>query len=330
MKRNHIQILALIATMICCACSNEVGLDELKADPKLVLYCFPNVDNDTTIISLTASRPMYQNSKMVSSNDMYGVRDAHITYTVNGEKQTVFFTEEETDLMPPRSYYVIGHHQVGDLVRIEASVEGLPSVQAETVIPDMPFIDEVKQVMIHRDNQNFRQFQVTIADNPNADDFYAIRLEMESCNDSIVTITTTTINTDDEPALKAGGSIDDLLDDENTFYGQFYIFNDDTFNDNRYTLHLNVNEHDIFHANMEADDATRKVHVKLYKITPAYFRFIKSINDQTNYELGEYGLAPTSPTFNDVDGGLGVVGGFNMTEHVMTITQNNLSVSNDK
>ncbi|MBR5037645.1 MAG: DUF4249 domain-containing protein [Prevotella sp.] len=330
MKRNHIQILALIVTLICCACSNDVGLDELRSDPKLVLYCFPNVDNDTTIISLTASRPMYQNNLMVSANDMYGVRDAHITYTVNGEKHTVFFTEEKTDLMPPRSYYVTGHHQVGDHIRIEASVDGLPSVQAETVIPDMPFIDEVKDVMIHRDNQKFRQFQVTIADNPDTNDFYAVRLEMESSNNSIVTVTNATINTDDEPALKAGGSIDDLLDDENTFYGQFYIFNDDTFNDNRYTLHLNVNEYDIFHANTDMDDTTRKVHVKLYKITPEYFRFIKSINDQTNYELGEYGLAPTSPTFNHVDGGLGVIGGFNMTEHVVTITQNNFSVSNDK
>lgn len=330
MKRNHIQILALIVTMICCACSNEVGLDELKADPKLVMYCFPNVDNDTTIISLTVSRPMYQNKLMVSVDDMYGVRDAHVTYTVNGEKRTVYYSEGKTNLMPPRSYYVTGHHQVGDHVRIEASVEGLPSVHAETVIPDMPFIDEVKQVMIHRDNRNYRQFQVTIADNPNTDDYYAITLEEESRNDSFVTMTMVTINTDDEPSLKAGGSMDDLLDDENTFYGQFYIFNDDMFHDGHYTLHLNMDEFDILNANTDADDKTRKVHVKLYKITPEYYRFIKSINDQTNYELGEYGLAPTSPTFNQVDGGLGVVGGFNMTEHIVTITQNNLSVSNDQ
>ena len=47
---------------------------------------------------------------------------------VNGQERTVYYTEERMKNVPPMSYYVLGNHQPGDQVSIDASAPGYPDI----------------------------------------------------------------------------------------------------------------------------------------------------------------------------------------------------------
>ncbi len=46
----------------------------------------------------------------------------------------------------------------------------------------------------------------------------------------------------------------------------------------------------------------------LYRISPEFYRFVKSYNDMANNELAQGGFAPVSPTLSNVSGGFGLLG----------------------
>lgn len=54
--------------------------------------------------------------------------------------------------------------------------------------------------------------------------------------------------------------------------------------------------------------------VQLCKVTPEYYRFLKSINDAQSNSWADAGLMQVTPTYSNVKGGFGVVAGFNVCE----------------
>ena len=50
--------------------------------------------------------------------------------------------------------------------------------------------------------------------------------------------------------------------------------------------------------------------VELYRLTPEYYHFLKSISDADNSDLAKVGLAVIAPTYSNVKGGIGYVGGY--------------------
>ena len=115
-----------------------------------------------------------------------------------------------------------------------------------------------------------------------------------------------------EPLLQPLGGMDSNFGYDNDYYQYFYIFSDEKIQGQTYTLHLNLNRwHDsdiTFHF--------RPVHyqVELYHLTPEFYRYVRSINDVDNNELAEGGFAMIQPTFSNVCGGIGVVGGYGYSE----------------
>jgi len=53
--------------------------------------------------------------------------------------------------------------------------------------------------------------------------------------------------------------------------------------------------------------------VDLYKVTPEYYRFLKSINDAQSNSWADVGLMQVTPTYSNVKGGFGVVAGYNIS-----------------
>lgn len=54
--------------------------------------------------------------------------------------------------------------------------------------------------------------------------------------------------------------------------------------------------------------------MQLYHITPEFYHYVKSINDVDNNGLAERGFAIIEPTYSNVLGGIGVVGGYGYSE----------------
>ena len=116
------------------------------------------------------------------------------------------------------------------------------------------------------------------------------------------------IKTAGEPLLQPLSDIDGDFGFENEFYQQFYIFSDALISGQTYTMHLCVsnwagvlNTHMFQPAEFEVD---------LYHLTPEFYRFVKSINDVDNNELARGGFSLLSPTYTNVAGGIGILGGY--------------------
>ena len=115
-----------------------------------------------------------------------------------------------------------------------------------------------------------------------------------------------------EPLLQTLSTTDQDFGFDNGFYQNFYIFSDEKIKGQTYTLHLNISKwHD---ENIQYCYLPVQYQVELYHLTPEFYHYVKSINDVDNNDLAESGLSMLSPTFSNVRGGIGLVGGYCVAE----------------
>ena len=333
MKKTIYSLITLSLVLLCACTKTDMDIEIKKSDPKLVLYCFPNTESDTTIISLTTSLPLTAGTQIIKMEQQLTVKNPQITYRVNGQERTVYYTEERMKNVPPMSYYVLGNHQPGDQVSIDASAPGYPDIHAETYIPEMPEVTAFKKAhSVFIDGATYDQYHLTLNDT-HTEDYYAVQayniheyeqyrgegygyIDYSAKVDTIYECKLTDINIDDEPAINPISTLDDFFSYNNTFLGYFYIFNDNIFNGKSYTLLLNMRPQGDYTYTHGIKSLKSGYQFKLYKISPEYYRFIKSVNDINNNDLGEIGLAPVNPTLNNVTGGYGVVGGYSAVNYM--------------
>ena len=124
------------------------------------------------------------------------------------------------------------------------------------------------------------------------------------------------LETDKEPLLNKSSKIDDDLGfDGYEYFDNAYIFNDQSFNGRKYTLHLvmlNTNYEGSYYYDQTWDGVLGyDYQVELYKVTPEYYHFLSSINNANSNSWAEAGIMQVTPTYSNVHGGFGVVAGFN-------------------
>lgn len=247
-------------------------------------------------------------------------------------------------------YYAIGHQQAGDKIEVVVEAEGFPKVSASTYIPEKVDvrIDTVMEERDASNGYNALQRTLaTFSDYSTAADYYMVRAKrhfLRGCvtgklygQEALVDIWTTysyddylqkkdkydvwdfsnlrwtttreAIDPNCDPVFENLTKIDeDFGVDEYLYMENSYFFNDQLFNGTRYTLHLDVSNH----SNSGEWDAfaASSIALDLYKLTPEYYRFIKSMTDRLNDSWLNSGLMQMSPTYSNVRGGFGVVAGY--------------------
>jgi hypothetical protein len=142
--------------------------------------------------------------------------------------------------------------------------------------------------------------------------------EYEWCFDSLASnIVWPEMVTTSEPLINKKSELDDDFGfDEYKYFDDVYIFNDRTINGQTYTMHLEVNSNDSYWHTYDGWDRLFgfTYNVQLCKVTPEYYRFLKSINDAQSNSWADAGLMQVTPTYSNVKGGFGVVAGFNVCE----------------
>jgi len=129
------------------------------------------------------------------------------------------------------------------------------------------------------------------------------------------------ISTASEPLLNPLSDIDDDFDFSSDFYKQFYVFDDATINGKTYTLRLNVEPYTGIKDETKASLAELKtkygieegLQLEFYHIAPAYYRFLQALNDVSNNSLAQAGLSNIRTTYSNVQNGMGICAGFNMS-----------------
>lgn len=353
MKNNMMNkiIKAILLVILMSACRDDYSLDNLNDSPKLVVYCLPSPQQDTTFIDIARSIPV-QDRKGRETEDGQ-IKGVKVTYLLNNEKYPVEYAADAGQ------YFVVSRHQPGDRVDIDVSAEGMPRTTASTVVPEAVSI-ALHRVVEIRDYDaytyaisDYDQVQASFTDPAATADYYGLRVRIkyydgfaeggiltgdtdekwfvdsydEYCEMKlrhpelkwkwIITDSTYVypeINTRSEPLLHPLTDLDEDFGYEADFYGGLYIFSDEGINGQEYTLRLNI-------STSERKGFMQKYQVMLYRLTPEYYRYLKSINDLGNNELAKIGFSQITPTYTNVRGGIGIVGGYNRSETQWKVRQ---------
>ncbi len=306
-KTSKYGLMALLSALLLSGCHDRFDIDQLNYASKLVVYSMPAA-GDTTLIRVTSSLPV--GSKKASPP----VTDAVIDYRLNGQRQTV-------ENLGDGNYRVVARQKGGDKVEIGVGAKGFGSVSASTRIP-LPvtisdFTSEEIRIYDSYDEtvQNELQLRVTFTEPGDSRDYYAVRaVNLSEANKNVwygadwgfydtrpvTTYSYATIHSDSEPVLKNLSNIDYDFGFDDTPYQHMYLFDDRLINGQTYTLRLNIPYY----------SRTMPTAVELYRLTPEYYHFLKSISDADNSDLAKVGLAVIAPTYSNVKGGIGYVGGY--------------------
>ena len=311
-----VSLMLLCLTLI--SCKDDFDIQKLQDHPRLVVYCFPT-DGDTTLVAVARSLPVASVKGYIDALSREKV-DAHIIYKVNGVEQMVkrIANEEEAQLFTRSTnssvlsqlvgqYYVVGKQKAGDKISLQVSAPDFSSVSASTYIPEKVGVElgDVKLEMKSSDGYNtitIDRIEAVFHDNPSSEDYYSVKLKLQTKEASKSQM----LLTENEPLLNNRTKLDDDFGmDSYEYFDNAYIFNDRTINGKTYTLHLDV------HSNYSSYGFSYVV--DLYKVTPDYYRFLKSINDAQSNSWADVGLMQVAPTYSNVKGGFGVVAGYNIS-----------------
>lgn len=222
MKTTYISLLLFLAFMT--SCSYDFDLKDIDATEKLVLYCMPDADSDTTLIQLYSSQPVTQQKKEGKKE----IANVRITFSVNGTEQTVRYAETDEPSVPAGCYYVIGRWNEADVIRVRAKADGLPPVYSETTIPASFPLKEIDMVR-KQDIDNKLQFRITFRDD-GKENYYGIRIVKRAVYEDFgnnannyTYADVLDLELDDEPLLNDRTGLDATFDYSTDFYQYLYI-----------------------------------------------------------------------------------------------------------
>lgn len=325
-------MLSILGILAVTACEDSYHFTSQDEYARLSVNCMPS-QADTTWIELTHTIPVAKGSQAAHYDDFMEVVGAHIIYKVNGEARMVgwkaFPKNKYGEKKGSDRYYVAGAHQPGDHVEIDVEAEGYPPVHAATTVPQ-PLPIDLQSVIRTRvfdavdgTSRNVLQLTATFTDPAESTDYYALRLRSKHYfegndgseqGDSLYI--SPKILSSSEPQLQLVGSLDGDFGFSGNYYQDFPIFSDRQINGQTYTLHLDMLDNTTSHSVLLSQPECAPVvyQVQLYRLTPEFYRYVKSINDIDNNELAQKGFSMPSPTYTNVSGGIGIVGGYWITE----------------
>lgn len=301
--------------IILSSCTYEFNIDDVEAKRKPVIFCMPNTLGDTTLIQVSQS--MNVNNKGTNTT-----AKPDITFKLNGVEKEIKYTDKATDLLPANSYYVLGKLKEGDKIDMETSYPDMPTAKSSTVIPQPFPLD--KWDMILKDGSYGReiQFRISFTDNADTKNYYGVRIinkisyhnyypdyNSGADYDKLWGIE---FNLDEEPLLSKKVGFDEIFDISKLHYQEIYLWDDTMLNGKSYTLHLGTNYSED--SVNEYNSTVNFFKIYLYHFSEEMYKYLKSINDIDNNDLGEYGLAPIRSHYTNIENGIGLLGGCNIYE----------------
>lgn len=305
------KIIYLLLIISLASCSYQLDLEAIDAKEKLVLYCFPS-NTDTTAIQISRSIPVGQDDK--SGKDVHNVE---LHFTVNGKEQDVYWNEDSTSSLPAQCYYALGKWNKNDIVRIKANMEDLPTITAQTSIPDEFPLKAIK-LTPSEENGDVLQVQVTFRDNAATKDYYGIRLIKHEASkidgEEVLSLESVKFDLKEEPLLNNLTDLDKIFMSANGHFRNLYIWNDEKIQGQEYTLHLDMNYQKDFDFEWSENSYKAEYKIYLYTFSTEFFKYLDTLNKINNNNWGNHGFSPVLYQFSNVENGIGVVGGCQMKE----------------
>lgn len=294
------------------SCDNEFSLNRLDSPPKTVLYCIPATIGDTILIQVSQSTTV--NNQVTNKGSQ-----PYIIFKLNGIEKEIRFNEESTPLLPANSYYVLGKLMEKDRIDIEVSYPDMPVTRAQTEIPGRFPLNKSEVVLKDGEYGKEIQFQISFKDDATTKDYYGIRIIRKKITkytlsdvQDFIEYAPVELKIDREPLLSDKTGFNDIFGLSKEYYRFIYIWDDNMINGKDYTL--DVGTYYYSGSINEYQKETYEFKIYLYKLSEELYKYIKSVNDINNNELGNYGLAPIRSHYTNIDNGIGLLGGCNIYE----------------
>lgn len=305
------KIIYLILTAVLSSCTYHFELDEVDAREKPVLYCFPS-NKDTTVIQLSKSIPISKREPLDKS-----VRNADIHFTVNGKEQAIYWNEDSTSSLPAQCYYTLGKWRKNDRLQLQSASTGLPAITAQTVMPDNFPLKGIR-LTPKGDSNNTLQVLVTFKDDGGTNDYYGIRMMKKEIrardNEKDISFHSVEFDLKGEPLLNNLSDLDEIFMLSNRLFRDLYIWSDDKIQGKEYTIRLNMDYQKDYEYDWDNSSYREEYKIYLYKLSPEFYNYFKTLNNINNNDLGNHGLSPMFHHYTNVSNGIGVVGACQITE----------------
>lgn len=336
MKIKHTLQLLFPATMLLLAsCVEDMDLDHLRPEPKLVLNTVALVNSPLTA-SLSRTWFYTDNHSNVT------IRDARMELYVNDTFRELLVWKEGDADYNSDSYYTSTYcPAVGDRIRLVAKAEGFKDASAETVLPQ-PSRLVSGSATIKKDTTIFMSYRyiyteytshITMKDDGTREDYYLIRFEsgspilgdnntwQYSWNPISVEYSSDPLFDKDLTALDKVMGYDWL----SGYNGR--VFSDELINGKEYTFNFTSNSsfsgpvpdeefpdtnypEEIPHPTPAPPELFRVV---LYSLSEDYYKYLKVLQTKDDGSLSNdlinAGLAEPIRVYSNVAGGLGICGG---------------------
>lgn len=301
-------LLAVVAGLT--GCYAEFKLKGEKPSSRLVLHTF--VAADSLVVCEVS------NSWIVGETAApAALPGARVALSLNGE-----FKEWLQWRIPPVAfdslrgkglYYSTCRPREGDLVELKVEAGGFEPVSGSDRIPEKVKVEEVR---LGRggttSGYEMLKMYITFQDQPDRRNYYGLKV-YRSYYDKLTSGVLTYGGTEnvmldysEEPLFSRTGTIfDDLFTSENYVQGLLYPFSDEKIEGQRYTLKVSS------YLDFKFDESVTYqllYTVVLYSFSEDYYRYILSLARQGAPSLSDYGLADPALVYHNVEGGIGIVG----------------------
>lgn len=334
MKISYLLVGILLLTA---SCTKVVDLEDLRPDPKLVLNC---VASPGEPLKASLSRTWFYTEDYPNVT----IEDARLNLYVNDRfVQEMDWEVEETEYYATGNYVSSYIPVAGDKIRIEASRDGFKSVSGEETVLPKPALLGFSASEINRDDRydyNYkRKIQITFKDPPAAGDCYLLRLssgwpkyEYETSGDHKPVYTgeyywyTESMDYATEPIFGNQISIIDKVFGNDWLSGNNgRPFSDELINGKEYTINIESTSYYIGNTNIDpSEQMPDSIRVYLYSISESYYKYLSaviSLYDGTlNSDLASAGLAEPVRVFNNIKGGLGIMGTASVDSLTVAVT----------
>ncbi len=319
LSNKHIFIL-LASALLLSSCEYELDVTRLDRTPRLFVLGVTG-GSDTTAVRLLPAKAI--GDTLSPAVSLAGTKAELL---VNGEKARLEIADGSDPKLPEGSCYTLHPVCPGDKVEFRAETPGLEPVSAESIVPEeFPEHEikmETKVVAVDRGSgvkmETLLNIKVSFDDDPDAQDFYGIRVQREYENYGYAnhkkeynTLYPVSYSSDMLGASPANSSFVVSCDLGSGVSPSMMVYDDKSFEDGRGELEfLAPYIPDEYRKDYYGEYARiYRYRLFLYRISPELYRFLKSEEIVANSIHVLLVTSPPSYVYTNVRGGVGVFGG---------------------
>jgi hypothetical protein len=254
------------------ACEKVVYIKIPQKDPKLVVNAelakdsliILGVGKSRHVLDNVYSSPSYIEEFMVSNA-------TPVIYENGIAIDTLVYVASDYQYKSMRNKKIL----LGNTYSIKVTAPGFKDVTAESIVPTQSVIAEVNRIKNARTNSNGEQVdEITIKLNDPAEvNFYLIRFYTASYSSYGGSYTIGCVSTTDKDIETTGDESDPTAED-NCYDGGNLLMKDINFNNRQKQLKFSIESNQL--TEYYNNGRMYRPYVKVYRITEAYFKFLKS------------------------------------------------------